>query len=389
MIHQAIYLEEQMQSERLDRAQSALTSGTMSVQAVGASTWRVDSIGSSSKGRQKHYTVSWNGENSGKDTGTGWVCTCPDFTGRCREYGLRCKHIEAVRFLLARDNHVAGAALTPPAHSTVRFSEERMSMLTTTHSGAMAQPPPTVNLGADPAPTDSLTERLRQPLDMNRVKRRQAPGQGTVPYLEGYSVIEIANELFQFGWSFDLLAAPTVMRWERVVTVYDQRTRKKMPVLGDDGKAVTETAGIVYITGRISLVLIGQNVSHADVGRCVFNGDAPEALDMAIAGAATDCLKRCFRQMGGQFGNSLYDKDIARTAGLGTGNPNGHSPTPGNGKSAVPSPTAIETLHYRDGSAVEADNTAEVNAFHAFKTAHQGQAPQSRESLRTWVKEKS
>ena len=43
---------------------------------------------------------------------------------------------------------------------------------------------------------------------------------------------------------------------------------------------------------------------------------ALQALDMAIAGAATDCLKRCFRQAGEQFGNSLYDKEIARTAGL-------------------------------------------------------------------------
>jgi hypothetical protein len=36
----------------------------------------------------------------------------------------------------------------------------------------------------------------------------------------------------------------------------------------------------------------------------MFTGDTPEALDMAIAGAATDCLKRCFRQMGEQFGLS-------------------------------------------------------------------------------------
>jgi hypothetical protein len=43
-------------------------------------------------------------------------------------------------------------------------------------------------MGMDAPPTDEVIWRLRQPLDMNRVKRRQAPGQGTVPYLEGFGV---------------------------------------------------------------------------------------------------------------------------------------------------------------------------------------------------------
>ena len=72
----------------------------------------------------------------------------------------------------------------------------------------------------------------KQPLDMNRVKRRQASGQGTVPYLEGYDVIEAANDLFLFRWSFDLLSEPHIMRWDKVITFYDQRAKKKVPVLG-------------------------------------------------------------------------------------------------------------------------------------------------------------
>lgn len=164
-------------------------------------------------------------------------------------------------------------------------------------------------------PIPTILERLRQPLDMSRVKRRAAPGQGTVPYLEGYDVIETANDLFEFGWSFDLLSEPRIMRWDKVVTVYDQRLRKKVPVLGEDGKPTTEIAGIVYVTGRVTIELQGKAYLHADAGRCIFSGDTPEALDMAIAGAVTDCLKRCFRQSGEQFGNSLYDKEIARVAG--------------------------------------------------------------------------
>ena len=57
------------------------------------------------------------------------------------------------------------------------------------------------------------------------------------------------------------------------------------------------------------------------------------ALDTALSGAATDCLKRCFRQLGDQFGLSLYDKETAKTAGTCTtkkdaglqGNGNGHN----------------------------------------------------------------
>jgi hypothetical protein len=381
MTTQPIYLEEQMQSERLARAQSALASGLMSVQALDAATWRVDSSGTSPKGKQNQYTVSWDGQT--------WNCTCPDFSGRCHDYGLRCKHIEAVRYLEAQRRSVAGVAQPSSARSLARFSEERMALPATSARGAAVQPPPAVRPGIDPAPAVDLADRLRQPLDMNRVKRRQAPGQGTVPYLEGYSVIEIANDLFQFNWSFDLLGAPTVMRWERAVTYFDSHTRKKVPVLGEDGKPVTETAGLVYITGKISLEVDGKPVSHADVGRCVFSGDAPEALDMAIAGAATDCLKRCFRQMGERFGNSLYDKEVARTAGVETGSAPERPPARVNGKTVAPPPAAAETLQYRDGNAVEAGNAAETSAFNAFKAAHQGLAPATRETLRAWAKERS
>jgi len=139
--------------------------------------------------------------------------------------------------------------------------------------------------------------------------------------------------------------------------------------------------------------------SHADAGRCIFTGDTPEALDMSIAGAVTDCLKRCFRQLGEQFGNSLYDKEVAKTAGLENGATNGHGSN-GNGQSekstgqsaspnppAPPNPPAsqAETLQYRDGTAVDTSNAAELEAFNAFKSANQELAPASREVLRAWV----
>src|SRR4030065_2015550 len=130
---------------------------------------------------------------------------------------------------------------TQPQFST-NHTEEHMTQSMPTPN------PPTL----DPS-SEQILWRLRQPLDMARVKRRQAPGQGTVPYLEGYDVIEAANDLFLFRWSFDLLSEPHIMRSDKVITLYDQRARKKVPVLGEDGKPTTEIAGIAYITGRSTI----------------------------------------------------------------------------------------------------------------------------------------
>ncbi len=382
-----------MQNERFARAQTALGNGDMTVLTVDPCKWIVVSIGTSPKGRKSQYTVTLDGDT--------WACTCPDFAGRCQRFGLRCKHIEAVRYLSTKQiaetvdidfPHMKSSL--PVQHMEDFMTQTSPSILETAGQGlTLAQP------GMDAPPINEVIWRLRQPLDMNRVKRRQAPGQGTVPYLEGFDVIEMANDLFLFRWSFDLLSEPKVMRWDKVVTFYDQRARKKVPVLGEDGKPTTEVAGICYLTGKVTIELGGKTYSHADVGRCVFSSDTPEALDMAIAGAATDCLKRCFRQCGEQFGLSLYDKEIARTAGLENGNGSETIPSrngsPETSSSHTTSPVPASTIppttpsqsggmQYRDGTAVEMSNMAEVTAFNTFKTDHQGLAPATRDVLRAW-----
>ena len=42
-------------------------------------------------------------------------------------------------------------------------------------------------------------------------------------------------------------------------------------------------------------------------------------------------------------------------------------------------------MKYQDGVTVDIGNTAEVEAFNAFKSAHQEAYPASREELRVWV----
>lgn len=231
----------------------------------------------------------------------------------------------------------------------------------------------------DNAPQDgNILLKLRQPLDMSRVKRRQAPGKGTVPYLEGHDIIDRANQIFDFGWSFELIREPVIVRWQKKVLIWNQQEKRKVPSLDANGNVQTEEVGLVYITGKVTVELNEKAFSHSDLGRCIFTGDTPEALDMALAGSATDCLKRCFRQMGDQFGNLLYDKEITQNAGLEKGKPNDTSPS----RNVPPSVSKVERI-YADGACVNG-NISEQEAFDQFKEKN-GKSPTSRNELRSWL----
>jgi len=162
-------LENQLQHERTARAQAALLNGDMQVMILTGSTWMVAS-------KSSRYTVSLEGDV--------WSCTCPDFAGRCQRFGLRCKHIEAVR--LTETERITETGLvsqyTYPQFSIIH-TEEPMTQTMQTYDPATLDPS-----------SEQILWRLRQPLDMNRVKRRQAPGMGTVPYLEGYGVPRSSHE---------------------------------------------------------------------------------------------------------------------------------------------------------------------------------------------------
>ncbi len=306
------------QEQRTERAREALRANTFRIAPIGADTWSVKN------GDKVPYTVR-HVENN-------WNCTCPDFS----QFGpsIRCKHVEAVR-IIQEENGNSVPTIEPPIGNEAENDSAR------------------------------IRNELNKPLDMARVKRRQAPGKGTVPYLEGYEMIQRANEIFAFGWSFDLLKDPTIIRWQKTQTQYSQQQRCKVPVLDDQGRPLLEEVGIVWITGKVTVELDGRPICHADVGRCSFTGDTPEALDMAIAGAATDCLKRCLRQFGDQFGLSLYDRDVAQTAGLerGNGHANSHaSSSPGGNGGSTAQPAGRTTRQ-----TPPAKSSAPTSAFEAGK----------------------
>jgi recombination DNA repair RAD52 pathway protein len=309
-------ITEQNQISRTERAQYALNHQQFKITLTDPNNWNVQN------GDKRPYLVSKNLNE--------WACSCEDFI-RNRTTGIRCKHIEAVRLSLTAGPSIA----------------ETSNFINFSHNG----------------PHD-IFSALDQPLDMSRVKRRKAPG-GSVPYLEGYDVIEHANHIFNYQWSFCLLSEPSITRWKKQQTIYDSVSRKRVP-LEINGELIMEDVGMVHITGKIIVIIENKTFEHADIGRCIFTGDTPEALDMAIAGCATDCLKRCFRQMGDQFGNSLYDKEIAKIAGT-----------------SQSLPTKIDQRLYLNGDRVNG-NVSEQEAFDNFLKAHHGTSPATREALRSW-----
>jgi len=352
----------QAQAERNERARSATLAGKFLVTRTSPQQWTVKN------GDKLPYVVSLKPSQS-DSIGNDWICTCMDFQQRGPL--ILCKHIEGVRLLEAAQNQI------PP----LAEKENHMNDSIPLNEGSLGD-----RLSRIPK-EDTILWELRQPLDMSRVKRRQAPGMGSVPYLEGYDVIDRANSIFGFTWSFDLLGEPVIVRWQKKVLIWNQQEKRKVPSLDANGNVQGEEVGIVYITGKVTVDLDGKLYSHADLGRCVFTGDTPEALDMALAGSATDCLKRCFRQMGEQFGNSLYDKEIAQNAGLEQNRSKGaaspaasHSSRPA---VSSPAPSSRLVRKYGDGVRVNG-NTSEQEAFDQFKEKT-GKAPASKDELRAWL----
>lgn len=334
------------QVERTERAKSAIRAGQFQVTRAGPQQWTVKN------GEKLPYAVCLEGDT--------WVCTCMDY--RQRGPQIRCKHIEGVR-----------------------LSEEAQSQNPQLNNKEQQMDQPDSKEVLERF--DRILWELRQPLDMTRVKRRQAPGMGSVPYLEGYDVIDRANAIFGFAWSFDLVDEPMIVRWHKKILAWNQQEKRKVPVTDANGNFQTEEVGLVYITGKVTVELNGQHYSHSDLGRCVFTGDTPEALDMALAGSATDCLKRCFRQLGSQFGNDLYDKEIAQNAGLETTRDGGSNTS--NAPQATHFPSGSQSTSnaigrkYGDGTSVNG-NVSEQEAFDTYKKTT-GAAPASKDALRSWI----
>lgn len=145
--------------------------------------------------------------------------------------------------------------------------------------------------------TDSQLKKLRAPLDKERVKTRKGDRGMVLSYLEGYDVIDAANDIFGFGmWDTGKL---------EVLDVTKEKVKRDKGERFDVHVVVQGCATVRAETGQ---------AVHCDVGYGSgqsYEGFGP-ALELAYKEAATDCLKRCLRYFGNQFGNSLYGGTLGK-----------------------------------------------------------------------------
>ena len=124
-----------------------------------------------------------------------------------------------------------------------------------------------------------IIDKLEAPFDEGRVKQKQIAGR-EADYLEGYDVIDKANEVFGYG------------QWGMEVTDLD-----------------ISPMGERFVVRSVVRLQVANCLPRDDVGVNISAGPKAEALETAVKGAVTDAMKRAFRHFGAQFGNSLYDKE--------------------------------------------------------------------------------
>ncbi|KAI9638506.1 recombination protein Rad52 [Dioszegia hungarica] len=132
--------------------------------------------------------------------------------------------------------------------------------------------------------------RLSRKLGPEYVSQRPGPGGGPkLSYIEGWKVINLANEVFGFsGWSSSIVSLVTDF-----IDVNEQ------------GRCSISVSAQVRITLR-------DGAFHEDIG----SGQAENvrgkasALDKAKKEAVTDATKRALRSFGNVLGNCLYDKSF-------------------------------------------------------------------------------
>lgn len=138
-------------------------------------------------------------------------------------------------------------------------------------------------------------EVLNQELDSNRIKTRQK-GNINLSYLEGFDIMQTANNIFGFGnWSYSI---------SNLTQVSSEQNQNQNYVICY--KAVVK----VSIHNKEHT----KDISREDVG---FGTGIAKTLADANEGGAkeavTDAIKRALRSFGNQFGNSLYGKPKSNT----------------------------------------------------------------------------
>ncbi|KAJ9120757.1 hypothetical protein QFC22_002688 [Naganishia vaughanmartiniae] len=138
----------------------------------------------------------------------------------------------------------------------------------------------------------TLQSRLSKKLGPEYITKRPGPGGGPkLSYVEGWKVINLANEVFGFnGWSSQIMSLNT--------DFIDEPTQGRYNV------------GI----SAIIRIILRDGTFHEDTGygQCDNTKGKGAALDKAKKEAVTDAVKRTLRSFGNVLGNCLYDKEYTK-----------------------------------------------------------------------------
>ncbi|WVN88994.1 uncharacterized protein L203_104210 [Cryptococcus depauperatus CBS 7841] len=137
-----------------------------------------------------------------------------------------------------------------------------------------------------------LQARLARKLGPEYVTQRPGPGGSTkLSYIEGWKVINLANEVFGFnGWTSSIVSLST-----------------DFIDVNKEGRVSVNVTAIIRIT-------LKDGTYHEDVG-CGQGENVRgkgAALDKAQKEAVTDATKRALRTFGNVLGNCLYDKEYTK-----------------------------------------------------------------------------
>ena len=137
---------------------------------------------------------------------------------------------------------------------------------------------------------DQQTKALQSELSTDRIKVRDKANI-KLSYLEGFDIIDTANNIFGFGgWAYTISSLEQVSQEvnanQNVVVCY--KAIVKVDVYDIDHSTMISRQDVGFGTG------VARSLADAH------ENSAKEAV--------TDALKRSLRSFGNQFGNSLYDK---------------------------------------------------------------------------------
>ncbi|KAL4226937.1 DNA repair protein rad52 [Mactra antiquata] len=137
---------------------------------------------------------------------------------------------------------------------------------------------------------ESIQSALRQRLGPEFISQRAGAGGQKLAYIEGWRLVNLANETFGFnGWSHSVT--------HQTIDFVDHY----------NGKYYVGVSAFVKVT-------LKDGVHHEDIGYGVSEGMKSKALSLEKARkeAVTDGLKRALKSFGNALGNCLGDKDFLK-----------------------------------------------------------------------------